>query len=88
MPVGRVIATAELVGCHPIVAPARIEGMVSTGKMLQGSLPVSVHGNELYFGDWTPGRYAWEFANVKRLETPIPAKGGQRIWNWEVSHAG
>ncbi len=25
---------------------------------------------------------AWEIANVKLLETPIPAKGKQRLWNW------
>jgi hypothetical protein len=38
---------------------------------------------ELLFGDWTPGRYAWEFKNMKVLDVPIPVKGAQRIWNWE-----
>ncbi len=84
LPRGAIIATAELVGCWPTVAPARIEGMVSTGKMIKAAGPVSVHGNELQFGDWTPGRYAWEFANMKMLDKPVPAKGGQRIWNWEA----
>jgi len=38
---------------------------------------------EMLFGDWTPGRYAWELANVKILEKPVPAKGQQRLWNWK-----
>lgn len=39
--------------------------------------------NELLFGDWTPGRYAWELANVQMLTEPILAKGKQGLWNWE-----
>lgn len=38
---------------------------------------------ELLFGDWAPGRYAWELANVKLLSKPIRAKGKQGLWNWE-----
>lgn len=29
------------------------------------------------FGDFRPGRFAWEFADVRRFKTPIPAKGRQ-----------
>lgn len=29
------------------------------------------------FGDFRPGRFAWEMADVKRFKTPIPAKGRQ-----------
>jgi len=32
------------------------------------------------FGDFSRGRFAWEFANVKRFRTPIPAKGKQGFW--------
>ena len=38
---------------------------------------------EIILGDWTPGRYAWEMANVKILPEPIPAKGNQGLWNWK-----
>jgi hypothetical protein len=90
LPCGSIIAVAELVECHPIVAPARIEGMISTGKMIKPDMPVSIYGNELLFGDWTTGRYAWEFSDMKMLPEPIPARGGQRIWNWndEATQAG
>jgi hypothetical protein len=40
---------------------------------------------EMLLGDWTPVRYAWQLANVKALEKPIPVKGKQGLWNWEVS---
>jgi hypothetical protein len=36
---------------------------------------------ERLFGDWSQGRYAWELANVKMLDKPIPAKGKQGLWN-------
>ena len=29
------------------------------------------------FGNFEPGRFAWEFAHVKRFKKPIPAKGHQ-----------
>ena len=38
---------------------------------------------ERSFGDWTPGRYAWELVNVKPLPTPIEVKGRQGLWEWQ-----
>ncbi len=29
------------------------------------------------FGDFSKGRFAWEFRNVRRFRTPIPARGHQ-----------
>ena len=37
---------------------------------------------ERMFGDWTPGRYAWELQNVRVLPSPVLAKGKQGLWNW------
>lgn len=37
---------------------------------------------ECEFGDFEIGRYAWRLENVRRI-MPIPAKGRQRLWNWE-----
>jgi hypothetical protein len=39
---------------------------------------------ELAVGGWGEGRYAWQLEVVKVPEHPIPAKGEQGIWNWEV----
>lgn len=40
------------------------------------------HEPELLFGDYTPGRYAWHFDDVRRLVTPVPAKGALGFWRW------
>jgi len=33
-------------------------------------------------GDYTPGRYAWYLANVRRVHPPLPARGRQGLWDW------
>ena len=38
---------------------------------------------EKLWGDYSPGRFAWKLANVRALETPIPATGHQGLWNWD-----
>lgn len=64
---GAVIATAELVDCIPIT-PEYI---------------ATLSPDELALGDYTPGRYAWKLANVKKLPEPVPIKGRQGLWNWK-----
>ena len=42
-----------------------------------------VYGKEeIKFGDFRPGRYAWIFDNIRQIE-PVPAEGMQRLWEWE-----
>ena len=95
LPKGSIIATAELVNVWYIVAhpgtnidkakhiPIGAESL-STDKHASDFSDYFVPTDkEMLFGDWTPGRYAWELANVKLLEKPILAKGQQRLWNWE-----
>lgn len=84
LPHGCIIATAELVGCHEIVCyGGRGMSSKSTGWLDTVDGIYMPTEQELAFGDWTPGRYAWEVKNVKILPEPIPAKGHQRLWNWE-----
>lgn len=90
LPLGCIIATAELVGCYKITSTSENEygnGSIifceySDGKS-HGIIGYSVEETEILFGDFKPGRYAWEFKNMKMLDEQIPAKGKQRIWNWE-----
>lgn len=40
--------------------------------------------DQLPYGDFTPGRYAWILTDVKRLPQPIPAKATrQGLWDWD-----
>lgn len=38
---------------------------------------------ERLFGNYSAGRYAWVFENVRRLPEPIPAKGALSLWTPE-----
>lgn len=49
------------------------------------SYPETVFGYYPNCGFRKEPRFAWELANV-RLIDPVPARGMQRIWNWEGEH--
>lgn len=38
---------------------------------------------ELQFGNYSDGRVAWRLDARRVLNEPIPAKGMQRLWNWD-----
>lgn len=82
LPRGSVIATAELVECRQIRAHCGPFDE-SYNVLLDGFDVIDISHDEFLFGDWTPGRYAWELANVRPLPQPVPCKGRQGLWNWE-----
>ena len=41
--------------------------------------------NEFYFGDYSGGRFAWELRHARQLSEPIPAKGSQGFWNFDLT---
>jgi hypothetical protein len=88
LPRGVVIATAELVACVPVEKvdfdpdwhgnPAGLLHDPSDAEAIIAS-PL-----ESYFGNYTPGRFAWLLRDVQPIE-PVPARGQQGLWNWEAS---
>lgn len=85
LPLGAVVAVAELEGCYKITEERGRVHIYIGGKEPPGSAaPDFYHptGNELLFGDWTPGRYAWRLENLQMLPEPIPARGAQGLWKW------
>lgn len=38
--------------------------------------------DQLPYGDFQPGRWAWMLSDVDVLAEPIPAKGKQGLWEW------
>lgn len=96
LPYGAIIATGELVNCWYIVThPGTNVDMAKHITIGAESMSIDKHApdfadyfvpteQEIIFGDWTPARYAWEVANVKILDRPIPIKGKQGLWNWEA----
>ena len=86
LPRGAVVATAELVQCWEMTDIGRVvDGSTAAhivGGIYGGKADI-ISGKEILFGDWRPGRFAWELANVQMLPEPMPAKGRQGLWNWE-----
>ncbi|QDR79817.1 ASCH domain-containing protein [Sporomusa termitida] len=80
---GSVIAITNLVDCLQVrgTSSLKICNEQRVAAILENNMRVM--GNELEFGDYTHGRYAWILANVRRIE-PVPAKGRQRLWEWEA----
>ena len=66
-PLGVVLAISNLVECIEI-----------TPKLIDG---LSVQ--EISFGDYTIGRFAWILEDIHQLKIPVKAKGMQRLWNWD-----
>lgn len=79
-PTGKVIAIADLIDCLKVTDWAIGDGLRVISATLENGQIIT--GNELEFGDYAPGRYAWRLANVQQIN-PIPAKGKQRLWEWE-----
>ena len=75
LPTGSVIAIATIKNC------IRSAETWTDGYILENG--ERVYSPEYEFGDFTPGRYAWELTNVVQLPQPIPTKGQQGLWNWE-----
>jgi activating signal cointegrator 1 len=72
MSLSAAVALAELVDCH---------------KAESLNMPIDdffddrdvVNSLERFFGDFTPGRYAWQLENVRPL-TPVQCPGKQGLW--------
>lgn len=75
LPTGAILATTKLVGCYRMIDDSGQEAKLANDQI--------VTGKEYLFGDYTPGRWAWDLRNVERFPNPIPAKGKLRIWEYE-----
>lgn len=97
LPLGAVVATARLAACIPMLAriPAQADWIDPWDVLTLEPWPirsvwpgfgsartVQEYSAQLPYGDFAPGRWAWMLADVERLDEPIPAKGRQRLWQW------
>ena len=75
LPLGAVIATANLVDCRRIAWDVYPRLAFLDARTLSKQ--------EVAFGNYETGRYAWVLADVKLLPEPIPAKGALGLWEWK-----
>lgn len=81
MPTGVILAVANLTECYQIHRP--FEGYLSLTSIDSIGCLINECSPECEFGDYTPGRFAWELEDVKQIE-PIPAKGQLNLWNYDL----
>ncbi len=68
---GRIVAVADLVECRSTDEPG------CTVDRWTEALPEI----EAFFGDFSPGRWAWQLENAICLANPIPCRGAQGLWS-------
>lgn len=76
-PTGSVVGVAQIVGCCEIFVGCDGKPFIRTSHGIYKPTY-----RERMLGDWTPGRYAWEFSDMRPVD-PIPAKGKQGLWTWD-----
>jgi hypothetical protein len=74
LPRGAIVAVANL---HRI---GRI-GQRADGAVTLHGFDLPIVGDELAFGDYTPGRYGWALTGVRPLGEPIPCRGALGLWD-------
>lgn len=52
-------------------------------NILEPQTGFSLAPNEITYGDFQPGRWAWALQLQYPFKTPVPAKGALGLWNWE-----
>ena len=78
LPLGAVIAVARLVD---VMAFTRTSLRETRVRAARGDLPA----HEADFGDFSPGRFGFVLADVRRLATPVPARGMLGLWEVPAS---
>jgi hypothetical protein len=70
-----------------IVFPLPLGAVVATCEIEATGYTENVPVEERILGDFSPGRFAWKLANVQPIH-PVPARGTQRLWNWDPATTG
>ncbi len=82
IPLGVVIATALLVDAR------QVGFQTYTGKVLASSPSYTGWVEPGPYGDFSEGRWLWFLDDIRPLDPPIPARGRQRLWEWDVPWPG
>lgn len=84
LPTGAIVAVGRLTATWPIITNPDDPQAVPALQVGKGFEPIP--DEELPFGDYSAGRFAWKFEDVVRLGNPIPAKGSLGLWDWLPGH--
>lgn len=82
LPHGAIIAVARLVDCvrmHEGNGWTELHGLA---RLCDGT---TIDPPERFFGDYTPGRWAWKLDEVRALAKPVPLRGRQQLFEVDDS---
>jgi len=71
----RILPTGAIVGI----------GFLERCNAITDDFAASLSREERCLGDYSPGRFAWEFSSMEQI-VPIFTPGKQGLWNWEGLH--
>jgi hypothetical protein len=74
LPFGALLGTVELVRC------LRTESAISEWSVYEDGA-AETYAVEIEFGDYSPGRFAWELRDPKRFAEPVPYRGRQQLFD-------
>ncbi len=72
MVLSQLLPRAAIIAVCDLVACTRTDEVIT-----------AISDQEWAFGDYSPGRFAWELRNVRRLPEPIPARGALSLWTFD-----
>jgi hypothetical protein len=75
-PLGYMLATTRLVN----VLPTEV---IDCENNAFGVSLEPLSAQERAFGDYSPGRFAWLFEDVRELKAPVLATGALGLWEWK-----
>lgn len=97
LPLGAVVAVADLVDVVPmvemfdtdapsVIGPAGDHWWHFPADERHPDYGGRIIDDQVPYGDFTPGRYAWLLDNVRPID-PVPAKGRQGLWTPDAALA-
>lgn len=86
-PLGAVVAIARLAACVPMAERMPAQDACPWPTLVRwrgfGSAEfVQTYADQIPYGDFAPGRWAWLLYDIEKLPEPVPAKGFQKVWRW------
>lgn len=80
LPFGAIIGKVDLIDTGTTGVLMAVQSVRCHGMLWE------LNNQEIAFGDYTEGRYAWLFCNAVQFKHPIPAKGALSTWDYEFKH--
>ena len=65
-----------------IVATCELVDVIATYPHMTVEWP-----DQMPYGDFTSGRFAWVLDDIRQVTEPIPQRGYQGLWNWDNTNA-